>query len=418
MLHSFEHLPHEVLSDLDVAVHPGDRTKLAVVFRGLLEKGYRPIQCLNYAVGAFYFVFCWFDCVALHTVALDVAFEHRRNGQILSSGEDLVHGRRKLALLWAPRPAIEFQYLLEKKTLKGSVPAHQAERLKDLAEELGRSEAKAIAAHLFGEPMAPAVIDACINQTLPSLLPRLAKRLKRTAFRRNPLNPIRNFVEDAARLVNRWFAPTGIFLVILGPDGVGKSTLVGQLIEHLGPTFRRHRVFHWRPMLIAPQDETGIPTTDPHAVPPRGRLGSAVRLLGFFADYWLGYIVLTRPLVARSGLVLFDRYFHDLLIDSRRYRYGGPMWLPRLLAPLVPPPDLLFLVLDADEEVILSRKREIDPSELRRLRSAYQQLSASHSSADLIRTDYGADHSLESASRAITEHLFQRFVRRHSMWLA
>src|SRR5450759_3694449 len=66
VLHSYEHLPHphEVLSDVDVAVHPGDRTKLAVVFRGLLEKGYRPIQCLNYAVGAFYFVFCWFEGMA------------------------------------------------------------------------------------------------------------------------------------------------------------------------------------------------------------------------------------------------------------------------------------------------------------------------------------------------------------------
>jgi thymidylate kinase len=417
VLHSYENLPHEVLSDLDIAVHPDDRPRLAVVFRGLVENGYRPIQCLNYAVGSFYFVFSWFEGSALQTVAVDVAFEHRRNGLILSAGEDLVHGRRKLELVWAPRPAMEFQYLLEKKTLKGSVPAHQAERLKELVEELGRFEAEAIASHLFGDPMASAVIDACIKQRLPALLPRLRKRLWLTAVRRNPLNPIRNLAFDTARRVCRWFAPTGIFMVILGPDGVGKSTLVGGVIEQLGPAFRRHRVFHWRPMLIAPQDETGILTTDPHAVSPRGQLGSALRLLGFFADYWLGYLVITRRLVARSGLVVFDRYFNDILIDSRRYRYGGPAWLPRLLAPLVPPPDLLLLVLDADEEVILSRKREIDPSELRRLRAAYQQLSAS-SGAGLIRTDNGVDRSLEEASRTIADYMFQRFVRRHPLWLA
>ena len=138
------------------------------------------------------------------------------------------------------------------------------------------------------------------------------------------MNPIRNFLSEIARRRRRWFEPTGIFLVVLGPDGVGKSTLVGRLIEQLGPTFRRHRVFHFRPMLIAPQDETGVPTIDPHGVPPRGAIGSMARLLGLFADYWLGYLVLTRPLVARSGLVVFDRYFHDILIDSRRYRYGGP----------------------------------------------------------------------------------------------
>ncbi len=417
VLHSFEHLPQEVLSDLDIAVHPDDRPKLAVVFRQLSEKGYRPIQCLNYAVGAFYFVFFWFEGSALQSVALDVAFEHRRNGLILRAGKDLVLGRRRLGSIWAPHPSVEFEYLLAKKILKGSVPAHQAERLNALVEELGKPKAEAIAGRLFGSSMASAVVDVCISQTLPALLNRLARQLWWTAVCKNPLNPIRNFLSEIARRRRRWFAPTGIFLVILGPDGVGKSTLVGSLIERLGPAFRRHRVFHFRPMLIAPQDETGIPMTNPHAVPPRGRLGSAVRLLGFFLDYWLGYLVLIRPLVARSGLVVFDRYFHDILIDPRRYRYGGPMWLLRLLAPLVPPPDSLFLVLDADEEVILSRRREIDPSELHRLRAAYQALSASHSCAALIQTDNGVDRSLEDASRAIAEYMFQRFTLRHSIWL-
>ena len=418
MLHSFEHLPQEVLSDLDIAVHPDDRPKLAVVFRHLSEKGYRPIQCLNYAVGAFYFVFFWFEGSALQSVAVDVAFEHRRNGLILRAGKDLVLGRRRLGSIWAPRPSMEFEYLLTKKTLKGHVPAQQANRLKTLVEELGKPEAEAIAGRLFGRSMASVVVDACISQSLPALLNRLARQLWWTAVCKNPLNPIRNFLSEIARRRRRWFEPTGVFLVVLGPDGVGKSTLVGQLIERLGPAFRRHRVFHFRPMLIAPQDETAIPTTDPHAVPPRGPLGSAVRMLGFFMDYWLGYLVLIRPLVARSGLVVFDRYFNDILIDPRRYRYGGPTWLPRLLAPLVPPPDLPFLVLDADEEVILSRKREIDPSELRRLRAAYQQLGAGNSCAGVIRTDNGVKHSLEDASRTVADYMFERFVRRHSMWLA
>ena len=418
VLDSFEHLPQEVLSDLDIAVHPDDRPKLSIVFRHLSDKGYRPIQCLNYAVEAFYFVFVWFEGSALQTVAVDVAFEHRRNGLILRGGKDLVLGRRRPGSIWAPRPSMEFEYLLTKKTLKGSVPAHQAERLKALVEELGKPEAEAIAGRLFGRRMASTVVDACISQSLPALLNRLARQLWWIAVCKNPLNPIRNFLSEMVRWRRRWFEPTGVFLVVLGPDGVGKSTLVGQLIEQLGPAFRRHRVFHFRPMLIAPQDETGVPTIDPHGVPPRGAIGSMTRLLGLFADYWLGHLVLTRPLVARSGLVVFDRYFHDILIDSRRYRYGGPMWLPQLLAPLVPPADLLVLVLDADEEVILSRKREIDPSELRRLRAAYHQLSASHSCAGLIRTDNGMDRSLEDASRTVADYMFERFVRRHSMWLA
>ena len=173
VLHSFEHLPLEVLSDLDIAVHPDDRPKLAVVFRHLSEKGYRPIQCLNYAVGAFYFVFVWFEGSALQSVAVNVAFEHRRNGLILGAGKDLVLGRRRLESIWAPRPSMEFEYLLTKKTLKGSVPAQEAKRLKALVEELGKPEAEAIAGRLFGRSMASVVVDACISQSLPALLNRL-----------------------------------------------------------------------------------------------------------------------------------------------------------------------------------------------------------------------------------------------------
>jgi thymidylate kinase len=418
VLHSFEHLPHEVLGDLDIAVHPDDRSKLAVIFRHLSEMGYRPVQCLNYAVGAFYFVFVWFRGSVLQSVAVDVAFAHRRSGLILNSGENMVLGRRRLGFLWVPRPSIEFEYLLTKKIFKRSLPSQQSDRLKALVEELGKSEAEAIAKRLFGRSMASKVVDACISQSLSALLNRLAIQLWWTTFCKNPLNPIRHFISEIVRRHRRWFEPTGVFMVILGPDGVGKSTLVKLLIEQLGPAFRRRRVFHFRPMLIAPQDETKILTTDPHAVSPRGSLGSAMRLLGFFLDYWLGYLLLIRPLVARSGLVVFDRYFNDILVDPKRYRYAGPAWLPRRLIRLVPTPDLPFLILDAEDEVILSRKQELDPSELSRLRAAYQQLSVGSSRACVIRTDNDVKRSLEDASRTLADYMFQRFILRHSMWLA
>jgi hypothetical protein len=61
VLHSWESLPFELLSDLDLAVHPEDRAKLPPVFRKLQELGYLLIQCFNYSVNAYYFVFCWFE---------------------------------------------------------------------------------------------------------------------------------------------------------------------------------------------------------------------------------------------------------------------------------------------------------------------------------------------------------------------
>ena len=48
----------------------------------------------------------------------------------------------------------------------------------------------------------------------------------------------------------------------------------------------------------------------------------------------------------RTRLVIFDRYIYDLLVDSKRVRYGGPAWMLRLLARIVPRPELVIL-LDA-----------------------------------------------------------------------
>ena len=188
--------------------------------------------------------------------------------------------------------------------------------------------------------------------------------------------------------------------------------MVGRLIEALSPCFRRERMFHYRPMVIAPQKETGVPVTDPHDVPPRGMLGSIVALFGVLLDYWLGFAFALRPFLVRSGLIVFDRYYHDLLVDPIRYRYGGPMWLAKFLGRLIPPPDLLFLVLDAGDEVILSRKREVSPGELRRQREGYRQFTLGAKRATMINTDRGIEQTLEEATRFIVGFLSQRFQRR------
>ena len=356
VLHSYEGLPDELPSDLDLAVHPRDVAKLPFVFRALADQGYQPVQCVNYAVKGYYFDFVWFEGPAFKCISVDLTYEYRRGGLILASGEDLVARRQRRSLLWTPDPATEFAYLLAKKTFKGFVPARQEQRLKRLVEELGRPEAERVAARLFGEKWKGQVVESCARGCCRKPLGKLKKRLCWTVITRDALNPIRCVLADAPRLTRRWFQPTGLFVVVLGPDGVGKSTLIEHLTQYLLPPFRRHRVFHARPMLLWRRKDAGTghrPPRQTSAFPSCSRLQNCFALL---PDYWFGYLVFTRPLFARSGLIVFDRYFHHLLVDPIRYLYGGPMWLPRFLARFVTPPELLFLFLDAREEVILSRE--------------------------------------------------------------
>ena len=48
---------------------------------------------------------------------------------------------------------------------------------------------------------------------------------------------------------------------------------------------------------------------------------------------------MARAVLSQSGLVVFDRYFDDLLIDAKWYRYGKPMWVVRAFRSLIPKSD-------------------------------------------------------------------------------
>jgi thymidylate kinase len=157
-------------------------------------------------------------------------------------------------------------------------------------------------------------------------------------------------------------------------------------------------------------------TTQPHSHPPYTGWWSTARLFAHLLDYWLGYLLLIRPLLARSCLVVFDRYFHDLLADPKRYRYGGPLWLARSVGWLVPKPDLLF-VLDAPEQVILSRKQEVLPQEVLSQRRLYLQFASSFCHSRVIDSTAPLARVVEEAGGAVCEYLAQRFEHRNAPWL-
>jgi thymidylate kinase len=230
----------------------------------------------------------------------------------------------------------------------------------------------------------------------------------------NSQNSIQCVLANARRQIRLWLEPNGIFVVFLGPDGVGKSTLIKCLTQLIGPAFRYDRVFHWRPMLLWPREHRHE-ATDPHGRPQHSTWWSIGRLFAHLLDYWLGYWLVIRPLVARSGLVIFDRYFYDLLVDPNRYRYGGPMWAARFLRGFIPKPDLLF-VLDASEDVVLSRKQEITAEEIRRQRRAYQRETNCFPFTRVIDTSGPMPEVSGKLAHYITNYLDRRFQLRNAHW--
>jgi thymidylate kinase len=166
------------------------------------------------------------------------------------------------------------------------------------------------------------------------------------------------------------------FIAFLGCDGSGKSAVIRGVTEQLQARGIAVTLGHWRPKAIAisGSSETPIAADDPHGLPPRGFLSSILKLGWLWLNWWIGWFRDLRA-ASRAGVVLFDRYHADLLIDPRRYRYGGPMWLAKLASQLMPQPDLVVF-LDAPAEVLLSRKQEVPIKSLEKSRDLYSALAA------------------------------------------
>jgi len=205
--------------------------------------------------------------------------------------------------------------------------------------------------------------------------------------------------------------PRGRFVALLGTDGSGKSTLAAELATRLGPVFREGGVhqFHMRPGVLPQLHSlltlkktvyTAEQIANPHKSKPSGLIGSILRLLYYWSDYVLGSVLRIRPLRRRNSLVLFDRYFDDYCVDSRRARIAPGLKLPAFLAPRTPRPDVI-LVCTTDLKTVYARKQEHEIEESARQIAAYEALASTDPRFQIVNTGGTLSESADEAIEAI-----------------
>jgi thymidylate kinase len=245
----------------------------------------------------------------------------------------------------------------------------------------------------------------------------LARQAGRVYRRRHPLLVFRRWFTDSARKLKRFVQPTGLFVVVVGPDGSGKSTVTGLVLTQLERAFRRTWRFHWRPGLL-PKLGRGNDHSADAATPPapaltskyRG-LTSLARFIYYWLDFVLGYWLVIYPRKAQTTLVIGERYFPDVVVHPQRYGFAVPQSLLRWCARFVPSPDLL-VVLQDEPHAIYARKPELPVTTIAHQLRAYEEEATYWKAYEIVHTAGGARQVAARLTDSILAECANRTQRR------
>ncbi len=233
---------------------------------------------------------------------------------------------------------------------------------------------------------------------------------------KDPIKIIKSRFVNFLLRTKRVIFPPGFCVAVIGTDGSGKSTIINRICFPLGSALHSKPLYkHLRPNLL-PSIATLFgkrvhegPVTNPHGSKPSGFLGSLARLGYYSTDYILGYWLKIYPGMARrSCLFIFDRYFHDFLIDPARSRIRLPKWMVNLFCMMIPRPDLI-LCLGADPLVIHARKPELPLTEVVKQVTELKRHCRKTRNAVWIDTGKAVKESIDQALDTIVDHMATRY---------
>ena len=359
-MNGYENYPDKIESDIDIIVESFIDFKEILLF--LSEKlDFQIIQSLNheYKVSNF-FISKEFEGKA-EVLSLDIYEHYLVNNRILFNSHYFLEGRTKFSNFYIPNKSKGFVYYFVKKIVKLDV--------NEAIDELFHKFKFDISFKDFFHLSYLEIYTSLKNKNKEYFLTN-AKFLRKDLFRTTN-SSYKLMIHELSRKIKRVLNPTGLIISFLGPDGSGKSTIINELDNRDLP-FRRIDYFHLNASVLSKKGD-GLPVQNPHKKSFYWGALSYLKLFHFMLEYILGWCLKVIPLKIKSSLIIFDRYYDDLLVDPKRYRYGGSVSFASMMRFFIPKPELYF-VLIANKNVIHKRKQEVEIHELERQLKSYNSL--------------------------------------------
>jgi Phosphotransferase enzyme family len=371
-----------------------------------LTDGWKLCQCFQYDVTGWYWVLENDGrVVAIDTLDDPIGLNrYRFSTDLLLDGTQLV-----------PPPAVRGAYLTAKRLRKKARSDDQWTGISGLARDDPNAYLHTLEA-VIGPRWGRSLGEEILQARVPSHDDRRRAR-RAQSFRRwgTPHRAAAILALSGRRLAARVLRPTGLTVVVVGPDGSGKSTVADALPRTLEGLFWRTGRWHWRPhVLPGPGEVLRRPpsdTTKPHGRDPHGRLLSSFLIGYYWLDFLLGGLLKIQVLRTRSGLAVVERGWWDMIVDPRRYRLNAPTPLMRAMGWVLPKPDLV-VVLESPPEILMSRKSEISEDELSRQQSLWRSALPSNVRSVVIDSSAPLDSVLRQVREDVVDILERRAAGR------
>jgi thymidylate kinase len=407
ILHGYQALPTHVPSDVDCIVSADtdhairllDRHRNSIGARIVRRDGSYVVLAARGVSGLPIFL------------CLDLMRDCVVDDLVLYAGDEILASRRRFGQFWVPAAAVSFAAYFARSVYKRRLDQTRIEQIEDFYKEDPRA-AEANLTHFWKPDTSKLFAQAAGHarwERVRADSGRLRRELILNCLRRAPLQFLLGRSRSMMRRMSRLIKPAGVAVVLLGPDGAGKSSAIEALGSALEDAFARHEVRGFAPALSRLWKGKPRSTAQPHGLPVRSVPLSLLR-----AGYWVAYNLWSHLSLhwarARSTLVLHDRHFIDILIDPCRYRYGGPRWALRLNTWLMPRADLVLL-LDAPAETLQARKQEVPFAETARQCGSYREFVCGLSNGHVIDADRSREHVAAQAASIILDRQAERCSR-------
>lgn len=394
--------------DIDIVVPTNSFTQIAKILKDFsVKNSLQLIQCFQHESTAKYFALS--DKEDHSIICPDFCSDFVRDGHLLMSNDILIRDRRLVKVenteFYCLNPEIEFIYYLIKKTDKEQLTPEAFNHLHMQYKSSDLDNLNHNLKNYFNKECNDLIINIFKKNSL-SLLNDNLSILKKNLHQKRKLSYSYLF-KDILLKVNRVRHSTGLSIAILGPDGSGKSTVITGLSSGLKRGFRKIQYYHLFPQQPLKESKEN---TNPQGQKPHSFMKSQLKLAFLMSKYSIGYIKVKLQLI-KSTLVIFDRYYDDILVDRRRFRYKGFNFILKLGNYLIPEPRI-YLYLDAPSEVIFSRKAELSISEIDRQRHKFKRLVQKKKRGFIINANQDEGQVIFDAETKILDYLELRQANR------